>query len=71
MFISFEPSNSKVILNVYVRSGEGYKPIPGAMLLIENETEFPLYIHVIGDNPEDPIFEYRSIKGDVRETRIP
>ena len=71
LFISFEPSNSKVILNVYVRSGEGYKPIPGAMLLIENETEFPLYIHVIGDNPEDPIFEYRSIKGDVRETRIP
>ncbi|PLX31826.1 MAG: hypothetical protein C0604_06340 [Clostridiales bacterium] len=70
-FTEFEPTNGKVFLNVYVRSEETAAEIPGAKLLVDNQTGLPLYIHVIGDNPADPAFEYESINGDIRETRIP
>jgi len=70
-FTEFEPSNDKVFLNVYVRSEEIGEEIPGAKLLVDNQTGLPLNIHVIGDNPADPAFEYESINGDTRETRIP
>jgi len=70
-FTEFEPTNDKVFLNVYIRSEETVNEIPGAKLLVDNQTGLPLYIHVIGDNPADPAFEYESINGDIRETRIP
>ncbi len=70
-FTEFEPTNGKVFLNVYVRSEETVKEIPGGKLLVDNQTGLPLYIHVIGDNPADPAFEHESINGDTRETRIP
>jgi len=70
-FTEFEPSNGKVFLNVYVRSDEMSDAIPGAKLMIDNQTSLPLYMHVIGDNPEEPAFDYEVISGDVRETKLP
>jgi type IV pilus assembly protein PilO len=70
-FEYFEPLNGNIFLNVYVRSEGMGTDIPGARLIVENETDKPLYIHVIGDNPDKPRFTYESAKDNVSEVRIP
>jgi len=46
-------------------------PIPGARLIIENESGLPVYINVIGDDKDEPKFTYESSRDDVKEIRLP
>ncbi|MBK5251971.1 MAG: hypothetical protein JJE29_04985 [Peptostreptococcaceae bacterium] len=69
-FEVFEPEGANIVLNVYARSDNDLKDMPGTKLLIENETELPVFIHVIGDDSNNPSFKYEVVSGDVHEINI-
>ncbi|GEM_PF-4165622 len=60
---SFTPSDEGIYINVYPRQDDVQAEIPGAFLVIENGTEIPVIINVLGSNE---YFGYEAKAGQVR-----
>lgn len=69
-FEPFMPGNTRIVLNVYIRADARFGASEGTLLEIRNETDRTLLIHVMGDDPDAPLFQFDVLSGEVEERRF-